>query len=252
MTNLKKNLKKDDNGLTELAARALLDPSRVHIAIVVCNASEVKTVLSTNEKIPTIQVTQIEEVRPADVADAVRMLQRSKDARTPLHGDEHPNPVFPRGTMVDPNTGEIVFPVLEDEMKDVPGPDSENAQLVSKILSDAAVLAHADSELSDRSQMAFSADEIRDLKEATRLVIEAQLGSTVMLQRKMRIGFGKAARIMEVLQEFAIVGESQGSKGRDVLVAIEDLQMALDVWDYRLDLDAALSDPEADSGSEDD
>jgi S-DNA-T family DNA segregation ATPase FtsK/SpoIIIE len=90
---------------------------------------------------------------------------------------------------------------------------------------DKEVFQQAEKTAADVEQ--FDGEDPEVMRQAIELIVRSQLGSTSMLQRKLRIGFARAGRVMDIIEAKGIVGPSEGSKARTVLVTEDELESIL-------------------------
>jgi S-DNA-T family DNA segregation ATPase FtsK/SpoIIIE len=115
--------------------------------------------------------------------------------------------------------------VDEDEVRKVVGHWRRQSTVL--VYDDALGGEDGDMLLSHGNDTAGDGDDDDLLMQAMELVVRSQLGSTSMLQRKLRVGFARAGRLMDLLEQKGVVGPSTGSKAREVLMTAQELELVL-------------------------
>jgi S-DNA-T family DNA segregation ATPase FtsK/SpoIIIE len=126
--------------------------------------------------------------------------------------------------------------VSEQEVRKVVAHWRRQAPALSPVNDVEGGIEAAGDDMLTSSANAFSASQDDDddtvmLRQAMELVVRSQLGSTSMLQRKLKVGFARAGRIMDLLEQQGVVGPSEGSKAREVLMTVEEYELLRDAGD---------------------
>nr|WP_312214570.1 DNA translocase FtsK [Clostridioides sp.] len=138
-----------------------------------------------------------------DTGGAEKLLGKGDMLFYPLGASK---PVRLQGAFISEGESERVIDFVKDQVKDAVQYEEEIIETISKVTT------------------SKKEDEDEFLYEAIELVVDSGQASASMLQRRFKIGFNRAARLIDSMQERGIVGQSEGSKPRKVLISKEDLE----------------------------
>lgn len=211
----------DSNGLHVLSQRLIDQPGEHHVIIAVIKTKSITTDTESGDQEATARLLRLEAVLPDATQDdlelAERLMRRAAERR---HGGQQALPI----AVEDEIAG--LFAHVDREWATYTCPEGCGESNHPDL--DHTTWVEAGRPVDVPQPGAY---DTALLREAAELVVSTQFGSPSMLQRKLRVGYAKAAHLMEGLEAYGIVGPADGSRAREVLIRPDDLPAALAAMD---------------------